>query len=358
MKIVLDAIGGDHAPAATVAGAVEAARTLDVEVVLVGPEDRIRTELTRHDTVGLAISVVHAPEIIEMDEHAVQAVRRKKESSVAVGLRLVRDGNADAFVSAGHSGATMAGALFILGRIGNIERPCLTTVFPSLNNHLVVADVGATTDSKPEYLVQFAHMSSLYAQLVLGLERPRVALLANGEEDTKGDKLVQDTHKLLRESTLNFVGNAEPKDALADDLVDVLIADGFVGNLFLKQAEATAKFALLKVKGAFMPRLPLRAVLGLAPAAVLAALSPAPAWVLGAGLVAGPAILGALGWPIYGLRKELDYRSHGGVPLLGVKGVTIISHGKSDAIAITNAIRQAKRAVESGIVAAIGQIEA
>src|SRR5918998_6097744 len=214
MRIILDALGGDHAPQQTVAGAVAAARELNVEIVLVGPEAPIRAELAKHATTGLSLPVVDAPELIEMDEHPVQAVRRKRNSSVAVGLRMVRDGEADAFVSAGHSGATMAGALFILGRIGNIERPCLTTVFPSLNNHLVVADVGATTDSKPEYLVQFAHMSSLYAQLVLGLERPRVALLANGEEDTKGDKLVQDTHALLRASSLNFVGNAEPKDAL------------------------------------------------------------------------------------------------------------------------------------------------
>lgn len=357
MKIVLDAIGGDHAPAATVAGAVEAARTLGIEVVLVGPEDRVRAELARHDTAGLPLSVVHAPDTIGMDEHAVQAVRRKKASSIVVGLRMVRDGTADAFVSAGHSGATMAGALFVLGRAGAIERPCLTTVFPSLNNRLIVADVGATTDCKPEYLVQFAHMASIYAELVYGLERPRVGLLANGEEDSKGDKLVQDTHQLLRASTLNFVGNAEPKDALADDIVDVLIADGFVGNLFLKQAEATAKFALLKAKQAFMPRLPLRAVLGLSPIVIGAALSPAPAWVLGIGLAAGPALLGALGWPLAGLRKTLDYRSYGGVPLLGVDGVAIIAHGKSDAVAITSALRQAKLAVESGVVAAIKQIE-
>ncbi len=357
MKIVVDAIGGDHAPAAPVAGAVEAARTLGVEIVLVGPEARVRAELARQNAAGLAIEVVDAPEVIEMSDHAVQAVRRKKGSSVVVGLGLVRDGKADAFVSAGHSGATMAGALFVLGRIGKIDRPCLTTVFPSYNNHLVVADVGANTDCKPEYLLQFAHMASLYAQLILGIERPRVGLLANGEEDSKGDKLVQDAHALLRQSSLNFIGNAEPKDAMADDIVDVLVADGFVGNLFLKQAEAVAKFAMLKVKGAVKPGLPLRGVLGLAPLAVLAALSPAPLWVLGAGLVAGPAILGALGWPVLGLRKVLDYRSHGGVPLLGVNCIAIISHGKAVATAITSAVRDAKKAVESGMVEAIRNIE-
>ena len=358
MKIVLDAIGGDHAPEATVAGAVQAARELGVEVVLVGPEDRITPELAKHDTAGLQLPVVHAPDLIEMNEHPVKAVRRKTNSSIAVGLRLVRDKQADAFVSAGHSGATMAGALFILGRIGNIERPCLATLFPSVNNRLIVADVGATTDSRPEYLLQFAQMTSLYAQLVIGQDRPRVALLANGEEEIKGDKLVQDAHALLKASDLNFVGNAEPKDAMAGDVTDVLIADGFVGNLFLKQAEATAKFAMTRAKNAFMPRLGLRATLGLAPVAVLAALSPAPAWVLAAGLTGAPALLGALGAPLYGLRKVLDYRSTGGVPLLGVDGVTIIAHGKSDATAVANAIRRAQESVDRGVVAAIGRIEA
>jgi len=357
MKIVLDAIGGDHAPAQTVAGAVAAARASGVEVVLTGPEQRIAAELAKHNTAGLRLPIVDAPELIEMNEHPVKAVRRKQNSSIAVGLRLVRDRQADAFVSAGHSGATMAGALFILGRIGNIERPCLTTVFPSVNGRLVVADVGATTDSRPEYLLQFAQMSSLYAQLILGLERPRVALLANGEEEIKGDKLVQDAHALLKTSDLNFVGNAEPKDAMAGDVTDVLIADGFVGNLFLKQAEATAKFAAVKAKQAFMPRIGLRAALGLSPLALLAALSPAPAWVVGAGLAGIPAFLGAVAAPLYGLRKALDYRAYGGVPLLGVDGVTIIAHGKSDAKAIASAIHRAKEAVDRGLVAAIGQIE-
>jgi phosphate acyltransferase len=357
MKIVLDAIGGDHAPEATVAGAVTAARELGVEILLTGPRKRIEPELARHDTTGLRLTIIHAPEVIEMDEHAVQAVRRKKESSVAIGLRMVRDGEADAFVSAGHSGATMAGALFILGRVGKIERPCLATIFPSLNGRLIVADVGATTDCRPEYLLQFAQMTSLYARLIVGLERPRVALLANGEEDTKGDKLVQDAHALLKASDLNFVGNAEPKDAMAGDVTDVLIADGFVGNLFLKQAEATAKFAMLKVKQTFMPRLSLRAALGLAPVALLAALSPAPAWVLGAGLAGAPALIAALGAPLYGLRKTLDYRAYGGVPLLGVNGVTIIAHGKSDATAVANALRRAKESVDRGLVAAISRLE-
>ncbi len=358
MKIVLDAIGGDHAPEETVAGGVRAAHDLGVEVVLVGPQDRIAAELSKHNTAGLQLPIVDAPDLIEMDEHPVKAVRRKQGSSVVVGLRLVRDSQADAFVSAGHSGATMAGALFILGRAGNIERPCLTTQFPSVNGRLIVADVGATTDSRPEYLLQFAQMASLYARIVVGLDRPRVALLANGEEEIKGDKLVQDAHVLLKASDLNFVGNAEPKDAMAGDVTDVLIADGFVGNLFLKQAEATAKFAAIKAKQALRPRAGLRAALGLAPVALLSAFSPAPAWVIAAGLAGGPALLAALGAPLYNLRKTLDYRSYGGVPLLGVNGITIVAHGKSDAQAVASAIARAKEAVERGLIEAIGKIEA
>ncbi len=357
MKIALDVSGGDHAPAATVAGAVQAARTLGIEVVLIGDEAATTAELAKHDTAGLQLPVVHASEVIEMTDHAAQAVRRKKDLPVAIGLRMVRDGAADAFVSAGHSGATMAGAVFIVGRLAGIERPCLATVFPSVSGRLIVADVGATTDCKPAYLVQFAHMTSLYAERVLGIARPRVALLANGEEDTKGDKLVQETHALLRQSTLNFVGNAEPKDAMTGDLVDVLIADGFVGNLFLKQAEAVAKFAAVLVKQALLPRLALRAALGLAPTVLLALLpGRSRGRVALAGLIGGPALIAAVGAPLAQIRSALDYRVFGGVPLLGINGVVIIAHGKSDAVAVVNALRRAKESVERGLVAAIADV--
>ncbi len=355
MRIVLDAIGGDHAPAATVAGAIAAARELGVEIALVGPQAQIEAELAKYNTAGLKLPVIDAPEIIAMDDHAVQAVRRKKNSSVAVGLRMVRDGEADAFVSAGHSGATMAGAVFILGRVAGIERPALTTIFPSLKGTIVVADVGANTDSRPEYLLQWARMASLYAQIVLGVSRPRVALLANGEEDTKGDKLVQDTHALLKGSDLNFVGNAEPKDALVGDVADVIIADGFVGNLFLKGAEAVAKFAVKKLQAELLrPEVALRALAGLIPTALLAATSRDKGRTLLAGLLGGPLVLGAAVAPaILRMAKTLDYRKYGGVPLLGVNGVVIIAHGKSDAAAVASALRRAKEAVDRGLVAAI-----
>jgi len=315
MRIVLDAIGGDRAPEQTVAGAVEAARELDVEVVLVGPEAPIRAELAKHAIDGLRLPVVDAPESIAMDEHPVQAVRRKKNSSVAVGLRMVRDGEADAFVSAGHSGATLAGAVFILGRAPGIERPCLASIFPTVDGTMVVADMGATTDSKPEYLVQFARMTSLYAQLVLGIARPRVALLANGEEDTKGDKLVQDAHALLRGSGLNFVGNAEPKDALVGGIADVLIADGFVGNLFIKTSEAVAKFALDKLRRELRGRdVALRAAAGLVPAALLVAFSKDRPSTLLAALAGAPALLGAVLAPAVRLMATPPTPSSGAPP--------------------------------------------
>lgn len=357
MRIVLDAIGGDHAPAEVVAGAIRAARELGVEIVLTGPEAQIKAELAKHDTTHLALPVVDAPELIGMDEHPVQAVRRKKQSPVAVGLRMVRDGEADAFVSAGHSGATMAGAVFIVGRAPGIERPALTTIFPSLKGTIVVADVGANTDSKPEYLLQWARVASVYARIMLGVSNPRVALLANGEESSKGDKLVQDAHELLRSSDLNFVGNAEPKDALVGDVADVIIADGFVGNLFLKTSEAVARFAIRRIQRELSGSgVALRAFAGLLPAALLVATSKQRGRVLLASLIGAPAVLGAVLAPaIRNLAKSLDYRAYGGVPLLGVNGVVIIAHGKSDATAVASAIRRAKESVDRGLVAAIAQ---
>lgn len=357
MRIVLDAIGGDHAPEAPVAGAVQAAREFGVEVILTGPQAQIEAELQKHNIADLPLRVVDAPELIEMDDHAVQAIRRKKNSSIAVGLRMVRDGEAEAFVSAGHSGATMAGAVFILGRIKGVDRPALITVFPSLHGQIVVGDVGANTDSKPEYLVQWAHMASLYAELVLGIDHPRVALLANGEEETKGDKLVQDAHALLKESGLNFVGNAEPKDALTGNVADVIIADGFVGNLFLKGAEATARFAVKLLQRELSGSgVALRALGGLVPTLLLAATSKQRGRVLLASLIGAPAVLGAVVAPaIMHLRKALDYRGYGGVPLVGVDGIAIIAHGKSDAAAVASAIQRAKESVDRGLVDAIRQ---
>jgi len=355
---VLDAAGGDHAPEQPVRGAVLAARELGCQIILVGPEAAIRAELAKHRTARLALEVLDAPEVIEMDEHPALAVRRKTRSSHVVGLRMVRDGQADAFVSAGHSGATMAAATLVLGRIRGIERPALAILFPSRERMFLLLDIGATTDCKPEYLLQFAQMGSLYAERGLGIDRPRVALLANGEEASKGDRLVQEAHKLLRQSALNFIGNAEPKDALSGSACDVLVCDGFVGNMFIKQAQAAVKLALELAQDEIRRDLPRRLAPGLLPAALLAVLGRGGVrWGALLGLFgAGPALLGSVLAPaLLRVRRKADYRFYGGAPLLGVQGVAIVAHGKSDAAAIASAIRQAKEVVERGAVSGIAE---
>jgi Fatty acid/phospholipid biosynthesis enzyme len=334
-----------------------AARAYGCKITLLGPIAQIEAELARHDTTGLHLQIVDAPDVIEMEEHPAQAIRRKSKSPQAVGLRLLRDGEGDAFVSAGHSGATMAGALFILGRLPGVDRPALGSIFPTVFEPMLVLDVGATTDCKPEFLLQFAHMGSIYAECALGIQRPRVALLANGEEATKGDKLVQDAHQLLAKSNLNFIGNAEPKDALVTNSCDVLVADGFVGNLFLKTAEAVVKFALDKAKRELKHNWLQRALAGIVPMVLLSALPGKGRWrALLSGTLGSAALYGSLlGPPLMRLKATTDYRSYGGAPLLGVKGAVIISHGKSDALALRNAIRQACDMVESDMVAKVAE---
>jgi glycerol-3-phosphate acyltransferase PlsX len=262
---------------------------------------------------------------------------------------MVRDHEVDAFVSAGHSGATMAGATLILGRAEGVDRPALAGLFPALDRTLLVLDVGATTECKPEYLEQFAHLGSHYAQRALGIVSPRVALLSNGEEAVKGDRLVQEAHALLRHSKLQFVGNAEPKDALVNNLCDVLVCDGFVGNLFLKTSEAIAKLIQEQAKRMIVRGLPARILAGLAPTALIAALSRRDGRVgaLLGGVLGGSALTSAaLVPPLLQLRRRADYRNYGGAPLLGLRGVAIIAHGRSDAQAVMHAIRQASEAVE------------
>jgi phosphate acyltransferase len=363
VRIVLDASGGDHAPEQPVRGAVLAARELGCQIVLVGPEAAIRAELAKHRTTGLDLEVLDAPEVIEMDEHPALAVRRKTRSSHVVGLRLVRDGQADAFVSAGHSGATMAAATLILGRIRGIERPALAILFPSRKRMFLLLDIGATTDCKPEYLLQFAQMGSLYAERGLGIDHPRVALLANGEEASKGDRLVQEAHKLLRQSgALNFIGNAEPKDALSGSVCDVLVCDGFVGNMFIKQAQAVVRLSLELARDEVGRELPQRLLPSLLAVGGMLwlgrqGLRQAGLFALLGLLGAAPALLSNLLIPALArVRRKADYRSYGGGPLLGVKGVAIVAHGKSDAAAITSALRQAVAAVERGAVIGIAEM--
>jgi glycerol-3-phosphate acyltransferase PlsX len=322
MKIILDAMGGDHAPAVTVEGAVRAARSLGNTIILVGREDVVNRELARHDTTGLDLPIVHASEVIEMDEHPAGAVRSKKDSSVVVGMQLLRRGEADAFVSAGNTGGVLAAALFHLGRIKGVKRPALSTIFPTRTGYCFILDIGANADVKPAYLQQFAIMGAAYAERVLGFENPRVGLVSNGEEPGKGSQLVQEAFELLAHSDLNFVGNVEGKD-IPRGIADVIVTDGFTGNVIIKLSEGVAGLMMETIEEEIRRR----------PLAI-------------AGAVLAKGAFGAV-------KGRLDYRKYGGGALLGVDGVVIVGHGRSDATAVARAIEVAHQAVQENIVEAI-----
>jgi glycerol-3-phosphate acyltransferase PlsX len=316
-------MGGDHAPDVVVDGAVQAVRELGVSVILVGPEDDLRARLGKAGS-GLEIEVVNTTQVVEMDEHPANAVRQKPDSSMVVGVRLVREGRAQAFVSAGNTGAVMAAGLFELRRITGVHRPALAGVFPTRKGGTLVIDIGANADSKPEYLAQFAVMGSTYMEGVFGVRRPKVGLLSNGEEETKGSALVQAAHPLLKALPINFVGNVEGKEIPTGD-VDVVVCDGFVGNVVLKLSEGLAG----AITGLIREEINASLVSKLFAAGVLPAFRR--------------------------VRKRLDYAEYGGAPLLGLNGVCIVAHGRSNALAIKNAVRVAAQAVESDVVGTIAR---
>lgn len=321
MKIALDAMGSDARPVPDVEGAVMAAREFGITVVLVGDENKIKTELSKHDTRGLDLPIAHTPSEIGMTEH-VESVKAKKDASMNVAVRMVRQKEANAFVTAGNSGAAMAAALFGLGRLKGIERPALGTVYPTATGWTFLLDIGANTEVKPEHLYQFAVMGSAYAQKVMGVAHPRVALLSNGEEEGKGPLVVRDAFAMLKNSRLNFVGNAEGKD-VPNGIADVVVSDGYAGNVVIKLSEGLASVLVGFIKSEIKKR---------------------PIAVLGA----------ALAKPAFdALRTRLDYAEIGGGILLGVDGIAIIGHGRSNAKAIKNALRVAKRAVEGNVLDAI-----
>jgi glycerol-3-phosphate acyltransferase PlsX len=332
MRIVLDAMGSDSHPIPDVAGGVDAAREWGDEIILVGREDVVRAELNKHDTGGLPISIEHAPELIEMHEHT-DAVKRKRESSIRVGMRLVRDGAADAFVSAGNTTAVLASAIFDLGRIRGIKRPALATIYPVAMNPVLLLDNGATADCKPEYLLQFAHMGVAYAENVWGVQNPRIGLISNGEEPDKGNMLVRDTFALLGESDLNFVGNVEPKE-VTRGVADVVLTDGFTGNVMIKTSEAVASFMARYLKREFTGGI--RSKIGLL--------------LMVPGLLAMLPGLALLAPSIRHVARRLDYAEYGGALLMGVDGVVIVGHGRSNAKAVKNAVRQARLAVQGGVL--------
>jgi glycerol-3-phosphate acyltransferase PlsX len=322
MRIVLDAVGGDHAPEVVVEGGVMAAREYGIEVVLVGPQEVVEAELAKHDTAGLSLPVVHASEVIEMTDEPSVAARKKRDSSMVVGMNLLENGEADAFTTAGNSGGALAAALFRLGRIKGIKRPALSTVFPTRKGLCFISDIGANTDCRPVYLLQFGIMGSAYAERVLGIPNPRVGIVSNGEEEGKGSILVKEAFKLLRESDLNFIGNVEGKDIPAG-LADVVVTDGFSGNIVIKLSEGVATLLMGVMEEEIKKR----------PVAMLGALLARSA--------------------LREVKSRLDYSEYAGAPLLGVDGVVIVGHGRSNAKAIKNMVRVGKEAVEKGMLEAI-----
>ena len=336
MKIVVDAMGGDQAPAVVVAGAVAEARARGTQIILVGMEDRIRAELAKQgDTSGLPIEIVHASEVVEMAEHTL-AVKAKKDSSLAVGMRLVKEGKADAFASAGNSGAVMAAALFGLGRIRGVERPALSSIYPAAPEPCLIIDIGANADCKPEYLVQFAVMGHAYARVMFGLEQPKIGIISNGEEEDKGSMLVRETYPLLKASGLNFVGNIEGKD-IGKGLANVVVTDGLTGNVIIKLTEGVVSFLTKTLKRQLTGGVRNKVALVLM----------IPGLIL---MIPGLALL----YPsVSALRKRVDWREIGGAPLLGVNGVAIIGHGRSDVKAIQSMIRMAEKSVQQNLVGAI-----
>jgi phosphate acyltransferase len=320
-RIAIDAMGGDHAPAEIVAGALRAREELGVEVLLVGDPEQIRACLP-HQANAAQIEIVPADGTIEMDEEPLSALRRKPKASINVAMNLVKHQRADAVVSAGHSGAAMAAALLRLGRLPGIDRPAIGAVLPTImpGKSVIILDVGANVDCRPKYLEQFAYMGSIYSQYVLGVTEPKVGLLNIGEEDCKGNELALRTHELLRENRqLAFVGNAEGRDVLTGDF-DVIVCDGFVGNILLKFAEAVGG-VLLQILREELPR-------GLHGKVGVSVLKP----------------------NLTRIKQRVDHAEHGGGLLLGVAGVCIISHGSSQAPSIFNAIRLAKDAIDNEVL--------
>jgi len=320
--IALDAMGGDHAPAEIIAGALLARNELGIEIALVGPREIIAAELARHGETPTGIEIIHASEAIAMDEHPAQAVRSKRDASINVAMGMVKRGVASSFVSAGNTGAVMASALMTLGRVHGIERPALGTIAPYTETGVLVLDVGANADVKPNYLVQFAQMGSVYAERVMGVRNPRVALLNIGGEETKGSELMQDVHGRLSKANINFVGNIEGGE-VHNGRADVVVTDGFTGNVAVKVTEGAADFIFHELRGALTSKFRYKL----------------------AALVLKPALLQ--------LREKMDPGTYGGVPLLGVNGVVIIAHGASDARAVRNALRAANEAASSGMLDAI-----
>lgn len=322
MRIAIDGMGGDNAPAAVVDGIIQAiSEYSDLEFFITGPEETIKAELSKRNYSGNKIVIIDAKEVISTNEHPVMAIRKKKDSSLCKALNLVKEKKCDAIISAGSTGAFLAGCNFIVGRIKGVKRPALAPIMPGKNAPFMILDAGANVDCKPEYLVQFAHMGKEYYKGVLKNENPSIGLVNIGVEEEKGNELTKNTYQLLKnEDTLNFVGNIEPRDVTLGD-TNVLVCDGFAGNTILKMYEGTASTVLKIIKDEM--------------------LSSGVKSKLGALLLK----------PVFSnIKKKFDYKEYGGAPFLGVNGICIKAHGSSDGKAFKNAIRQSKQFYDNKVL--------
>ncbi|MEW6101154.1 MAG: phosphate acyltransferase PlsX [Candidatus Omnitrophota bacterium] len=315
MKIVVDAMGGDHAPEVVIEGAVAAVREFNAEIILVGDEKRVSSLLAKAKYSGSNIAIQHASEVIGMSESAATSIRRKRDSSIVVGVNLLKEGKGDAFFSAGNTGAVVCAATLGLGLLPGVERPGIAIVTPTLKGISLIIDVGANIDPKPMHLLQYGIMGDAYFRYILNRPEPTVGLLNIGEEEAKGPDFIRETRELIEKSHLNFIGNVEGKD-LFTGKCDIIICDGFVGNVALKVSESAAEAMQI-----FLKRHLLSSTLG---KVGLLFLRPS----------------------LMRFKKDIDYTEYGGAPLLGVNGEVIIGHGRSNAKAIKNAIRVAKEEVE------------
>ena len=328
MKILLDAMGGDNAPEATIKGAVRAINQIEAEVILVGNENIIREKVKEYygkelEEISDRLKIKHTTETIEMEDIPTHAIKHKKDSSMVVGFRMLKEGDGDVFISAGNSGALLTGATLLVGRIKGIDRPALAGILPAYHSQLLLIDSGANTNCKPINLLQFAQMSSIYLRNTFGIEKPAIGLLNIGTEETKGNDLTKESYKLLKEKSpelgINFIGNIEGRDAFSGN-VDAIVTDGFTGNIFLKAVEGVGRLVKTSLKENFLKNTLTK----------IAAIPSLPA--------------------IKGLQKAMDYKSYGGALFLGVKKPVVKAHGSSDEILFEFTIKQAERFVKNKAV--------
>ena len=319
MKIAVDAMGGDYAPEEIVKGSISSLKERNLEIILLGEKKRIYEELKKYNFKNNNLSIVDCKDAITAGEFPISALRTKKESSILAGIDLLKTGEADAFISAGNSGAVMAAALLKLGCISKIRRPAIATVLPAIKAKVVILDVGANVDCKPEHLLQFAFIGSKYAKYLLNIRDPKIGLLNIGEEESKGNKFAQSAYKIMNNANINFIGNIEGKDVF-EGVVDVVVCDGFTGNILLKFSEGLAKMLLIEINEKVISQLPQNQEMD------------------------------QIKQKFMELVKRTDYTEYGGLPLLGVNGLCFICHGRSKSKAISNAIINASKFVESNIL--------